>query len=57
MQRRDGSKQALALRFGRDGNLEELTPPPRVVLPGTFWRVDRRTQAYTTDGVTVRQTL
>ena len=57
MQRRDGSKQALALRFGRDGNLEELTPPPRVVLPGTFWRVDRRTQADTTDGVTVRQTL
>lgn len=57
MNRRDGSKHALALRFGQDGKLEELTPPPRVVLPGTFWRVDRRTQADTTDGVTVRQTL
>lgn len=57
MHRRDGSKQALALRFDRDGSLEELTPPPRVALPGTFWRVARRTQADTTDGVTVRQTL
>jgi carotenoid 1,2-hydratase len=43
--RRDGSRRALALRFGRDGEPHPFTPPPATALPGTFWRVARSTFA------------
>jgi carotenoid 1,2-hydratase len=43
--RADGSRHALALRFGRDGRAEPFDPPPTVPLPRTLWRLDRRTAA------------
>ena len=43
--RRAGGEQALALRAGRDGALQELTPPPVVPLPRTLWRMAQDTRA------------
>jgi carotenoid 1,2-hydratase len=57
MHRRDGSKHGLALRFRPDGSIEPFSPPPRVPLATTLWRVPRRIQADTTEGVAVRRTL
>ena len=36
---------SLALRFDREGRCEKFTPPPRVVLPKTRWRVARETRS------------
>ena len=57
MRRRDGSERTLALRFRPDGAVEQLDPLPRAELPGTLWRVRRRTQSEPGHPVTVRQTL
>jgi carotenoid 1,2-hydratase len=43
--RMDGGGVSLGLRFDAAGRMEELEPPPRVRLPRTLWRVDRRVQA------------
>ncbi len=43
--RRDGSDQALALRVGRDGAVEQLPPPPPAALPRTLWRMAQSTRA------------
>lgn len=40
--RRDGSDFALNLRFGEDGSVEEIAPPPDCALPKTLWRMPRR---------------
>jgi len=43
--RRDGTDLAVALRIGRDGKVEERTPPPRVPLPPGAWKVWRETRS------------
>ncbi|MEO0621215.1 MAG: carotenoid 1,2-hydratase [Pseudomonadota bacterium] len=44
--RRDGTPLALNLRAETDGSVTELgTPPPDAPLPGTLWRVRRRTRS------------
>jgi carotenoid 1,2-hydratase len=57
VRRRDGSEQALALRFRHDGAVEHLEPRPRTGLPTTQWRVRRRTQSEPGTPPRVRQTL
>jgi len=44
-ERRDGSRQSLALRVGRDGGVEDIEPPPEAMLPRGFWGVARRTRS------------
>jgi carotenoid 1,2-hydratase len=44
-ERRDGSRQSLALRVGRDGSVTDFTPPPEVALPRTLWRIARPTRS------------
>jgi carotenoid 1,2-hydratase len=56
-ERRVGGGKSLALRFDRQGRVEEMSPPPRVALSSGLWRVKRGTQADTTEGVTIRRTL
>lgn len=56
-ERRFGDNKPLALKFDRQGRVEEMKPPPRVSLPSGLWRVRRGTQADTTDGVTIRKVL
>ncbi len=55
--RRTGGEQALALRAGRDGSLEELAPPPVVPLPRTLWRMEQDTRADTGFTPRLRQRL
>ncbi|MEO1399343.1 MAG: carotenoid 1,2-hydratase, partial [Pseudomonadota bacterium] len=44
--RRNGEQLDLGLRFGKDGSVREVEPPPRKKLPSTaIWRVPRQTQA------------
>jgi carotenoid 1,2-hydratase len=43
--RRDGSAVSLALRIGSDGRVTEAPAPPEASLPGTLWRIPRRTRA------------
>ncbi|MFL5332572.1 MAG: carotenoid 1,2-hydratase [Geminicoccaceae bacterium] len=57
VRRRDGSEQALALRFRPDGNVEHLEARPSVELPRTLWRVRRRTQSEAVEAARVRSTL
>ena len=45
VERRQGGRRSLALRFGHDGDIEELEPPARAPLPGTLWRVKRELQS------------
>lgn len=40
-ERRDGSRQSLALRVGADGRVEDIPVPPEAALPAGFWRVPR----------------
>lgn len=42
---RDGQRRSLALRFGPDGHVQHLEPPPAAALPRTLWRVPRWTQS------------
>ena len=55
--RRDGSEASLALRFGDDGSVAEITSPPTTALATSGWRVGRLTRADSGHGATVRQTL
>lgn len=50
--RRDGTAASLALRFGADGRVARAEAPPEAALPGTLWRIPRRTRA--DDGTTPR---
>jgi carotenoid 1,2-hydratase len=43
--RRDGSAVSLALRIGADGGVTPAETPPEAALPGTLWRIPRRTRA------------
>ena len=43
--RRDGEKLRLALRYASSGQLEQFQPPPIALLPRTRWRVARATQS------------
>lgn len=43
--RRDGTAASLALRFGADGRVASAEAPPEAPLPGTLWRIPRRTRA------------
>ncbi len=38
---RDGSERQMALRFGHEGEIEQLPSPPRVQLPRGLWGVSR----------------
>ena len=40
-----GARRSIATRFHRSGGNEDFSPPPRMALPGTLWRVSRSTQA------------
>ena len=40
-ERRDGTRQSLALRVGADGRVEDMEVPPAAALPGGFWGVPR----------------
>ena len=42
--RRDGTPFSLALDIGADGAVSPFAAPPASRLPGTFWRIDRRTR-------------
>lgn len=55
--RRDGSRHALALHFGRDGCATPLTLPRGVALPPSRWRVERRTRADGDQAPRIVQTL
>jgi len=41
----DGSLRSHALKINRRGDMEPFTPPPRVSLPKTGWRIHRETHA------------
>jgi len=43
--RRDGTRQALALRVARDGSVEDAALPPEASLPRGFWGVARPTRS------------
>ena len=43
--RQDGAETALALRFGADGSVSEIAPPPKARLPRSLWAVKRETRA------------
>ncbi|WP_019012950.1 hypothetical protein [Elioraea tepidiphila] len=43
--RRDGSAVSLALRIRADGRVTPAEAPPEAGLPGTLWRIPRRTRA------------
>jgi carotenoid 1,2-hydratase len=45
VERRDGAQAALALRFGPNGDVTPMPPPPRVALKSTAWRMARDTRA------------
>ncbi|HEY6892976.1 MAG TPA: hypothetical protein VI258_02325 [Rhodanobacteraceae bacterium] len=52
---RDDAELTLALAFDRNGTISTFTPPPRVALPPTLWRIRR---AIRSDGVaTIEETL
>lgn len=55
-QRRDGTRQSLALRVGADGSVTDVPPPPEVEMPRTLWRIARPTRAEA-GGATVVRTL
>ncbi len=43
--RKDGTSMCLALQMDENGIATSFTPPPEQDLPGTLWRVARRTRA------------
>ncbi len=40
-----GEAMSLALAFDADGNTRAIEPPPVATLPGTLWRIPRRTRS------------
>jgi carotenoid 1,2-hydratase len=55
--RRDGSDWSAALRFDRAGRVEKFLAPEAAPLPGTLWRIERRTRSGDTGIARVRRTL
>jgi carotenoid 1,2-hydratase len=45
VERRDGTRAALALRFGQDGAVTPMPPPPLHTLKSTGWRIARDARA------------
>lgn len=54
---RAGGDLSMALRFGADGGLDRLTPPPHTALPAGRWRVERGTRSDGGDAVSVSRRL
>ena len=52
-----GEEFCAALRYRLDGTVEDFDPPPRVDLPGTLWRLPRRTRVDPGQTARVRETL
>ncbi len=42
---RGGSQASLALLFTPSGKIEEFTPPPKIELPSTRWKIARQTRS------------
>ncbi len=57
VERREGARRSLGLRFGLDGGVEELEPPARAPLPGTLWRVKRGLQSDNPSAIRERRRL
>jgi carotenoid 1,2-hydratase len=54
---RTGPGPLLGLRFDSAGRVEPFSPPPRVNLPSTLWRIKRGTRADAPSGARVTETL
>jgi carotenoid 1,2-hydratase len=54
---RDGAEHSLALKFSSAGSVEQFEAPPRVKLPGTFWRMQRATRSPAHDRLRLDRTL
>lgn len=52
-----GARRSIAIAYDRHGQDRDFEPPPRVPLPGTFWRVPRETQCEAGGTARVRRTL
>lgn len=52
-----GARRSIAIAYDRNGTDADFAPPPRVSLPGTFWRVPRETQCEAGGTARVRRTL
>jgi carotenoid 1,2-hydratase len=57
VRRKDGSSFCLALQLDEHGVATGFTPPPEQDLPGTLWRVPRRTRADAASQLRVVKTL
>ncbi len=57
VRRKDGSSFCLALQMDEHGVATEFAPPPEQNLPGTLWRVPRRTRADAESPLRVVKTL
>jgi carotenoid 1,2-hydratase len=57
VERQDGSTLALGLQFGAGKAASVFSPPPRVALPHTAWRLPRGTRADPPGGARLLQTL
>ncbi|MBV8911952.1 MAG: carotenoid 1,2-hydratase, partial [Acetobacteraceae bacterium] len=55
--RRVGGEHGLALHIAADGAVEPFAPPPRAALPGTRWRIRRRTRCDADAAPALRKTL
>jgi carotenoid 1,2-hydratase len=55
--RRDGDRTALALRFDAAGDVQAISPPPRARLPPTRWRIARETRSDAGVDATILATL
>lgn len=54
---RSGGPFTLALQCSRNGGIEQVTPPPVMVLPATGWLIARRTRVDAGHAATVQRTL
>ena len=52
-----GAPRQVALRFGRDGSVEAIEPPPPAPLPPSLWRVARGARSDAGTTATVLRTL
>jgi len=55
--RRDGSPFLLGLHYDETGRMTPFTPPPRVMLPASFWRIARETRSETGHQAKLVETL
>jgi carotenoid 1,2-hydratase len=57
VERRSGERADLALRFGPNGDLQDIAAPPPAPLPSTFWRVPRTARGDLGDAPRLSRTL